>query len=1444
MVTSHTVSNPRKQIISTLILVLERPRTAPHSILLIGSTTLLVNVALQTMVPGISGNGLSQLIAWTGGVLLPFLSVAVILNMPLRDPQLDDSRIGKPFTEPTFKMSSPEDVITLWQWMTVSWIAPLMSIGLKRQLHQEDVWQLASEFQHGRLHMLFREIKGSVLARLLKANGLDLVLTTGLGVLKMALDLADPILLKQLLGALASDTSKVRTAVTYAAIAFVARLVKAQVQVFSIWISRRAYERCRGELITMAYEKALRRKAFTFPGDHEAIQPTLASNDEQEEVSSEGISSATTFTDSESRVNDNAEQDNAEPNRFDRIASWFHRGYRVLRPQRHQSNAPSSRTEDIPSSTGKILSLLQGDIYDIAQRFWDIADITTKPLTFIISVILIWNILGPAALSGVLTLLICMFINTVIVRWQLRVEEDRRKTSDLKQERTSQFVESIRHLRWYDWQDSWLERIMETREAELAKRVTASLLMVTMKHVSILGSFLFPVVAFLAYTVASGKPLTVDVAFPAMDLFDMLQTSLSEIPNLVKTLMNSRISMRRLESFMLEPDKEDEDWEAWDETRNQDGPPGKLEMSMTNASFSWPQSPKQVLKDISFSCGSGLTMICGKVGIGKSALLQSILGELDQNGGEKTVPAEMIGYCAQTPWLESMSIRDNILFSAGYDSTRYEQVIDACCLRDDFSLFRSKDLTLIGENGVGLSGGQKARVALARAVYSRARILLLDDPIAALDHHTATSILQNLFADKNSALTAGRMVIFVTHRVDIVKPYAYQVLEVGDGGQVQTFGMEELENNERLRQLAAIAAAHEVTAETPSEEENDKTAPEKVIEEEHRAHGGVLASVYWQFIKTGKLRWWSTVLTLFVVYRLAKIGFFWFIKEWGEAYGENPKRVHSVHALSFGFNAQDMQHAVVSQQIFREYNSNSTDKSWLGQRLPPPDKNVKPWLLWFLAMSLVQFFAMFGADLAVIVITYITGKNMFAQTIKRVANATFRFYDVTPVGRLMNRLTSDMNTVDGGIAGQCMSVTWSALGWLASITVIATVTPPFLLISICMSGLFIYVFNYFLPASQSLRRLEFVSLSPLFSNFGNLLNGLTTVRAFRAQPHFQARNIISVDSFQRMDHFYWSVQAWLEYRYVILSAITTFTLTLTAIASGLSSGVIAFVLASASNLVRSTQTLCKSYGDLQMQFVSVERIIELLSLDQEPPGTVLPPAAWPVYGDDIVFDNVTIRYAPHLEPVLKNVTFTIPGGSNVAVTGRTGSGKTTLVYSLLSTLQPDPETGGTIHIGPVDLSTVYKHALRRNITFVAQDPVLFAGTLRDNLDPTREKTDAECESILQQVLGESGDFTLKSKVDGGGKNLSQGQRQLVGLARAILRRSPVVIMDEATASIDRETAGRIQRLLREELKLSTVITIAHRVEAVAEADFEIVMEKGRVARAGPRGVVSGLECDR
>ncbi|OAL34968.1 hypothetical protein AYO20_05683 [Fonsecaea nubica] len=1316
---------------------------------------------------------------------LAAIATVVVVNMPLRDPALGSAEIGRPSNTPSCAFRSPEDNLTLLQWMTVSWLSPLIKIGNKRQLHDEDVWGLAYEFQHRHLHDAFRELKGTVVTRLLKANWIDLVLLTILAIVELAANYSAPMILQKLLQAMETIAVNKRLAIMYAMLMLVARAVAAQSAVFSLWFGRRCYERSRGEMITMLYEKTLNRKilgGLPQQADIEAdstVEVTPGAPDTAEAgplPAPAGVVSG----------------QNEPPKTFiTRLRETFQKGRSFFFNRKHAV----SETKP-PASMGKILNLMRNDVYEVAQRFWEFQTLINKPLGLLLSIFLIWQLLGWSCFVGVAVVLVAQIFNYVLARILISWEKERRKITDMKLQKISQYVEAIRHLRWYGWHLTWLEGVMTARQKELNLRIVTFLLNSAIRFLNSFVSGLLPVATFYAYTVAAGKELHVDIAFPALQLFALLQSNIRELPTLITVLLNASVAVGRISEFIAEPDK-------IDETDDREYTDDRLELH--NAFFSWPGLPGTVLNDLNFSFTRGLTVVFGPVAAGKTALLQALLGELDLRQGKLMKPHAAIGYCAQTPWLQSMSIRENILFNSQYDDTRYKKTLEACALLPDLANFKYGDLSNIGENGIGLSGGQKARVALARAVYSRAQILLLDDPLSALDHQTAEWIVKKCLC---GSLMEGRIVVLVTHRTDLCQHVASQLIEIID----RTASLHR--NDEILSRVTSATASETDPVEADSNSHTiDESAaiPEKFVEDEYRAHGGVQMRVYWEYIKAGTLRWWFMVVLTAILCRITYVSESWFLKEWGEAYNKTKVRFLALDRSEFDVHLLE------------------SPISGLFDRFPDPGVNVQPWLLGFLIIVVCETLALMLSQMSMLVVTYSAARQMFKVVMHCISNASFQFYDVTPVGRLMNRLTSDMGTVDGNIAELFLVVIWYAVAWITSMVVIASITPIFLAFAISLTLAFVLIFLQFLPTSQSLRRLEMVSLTPLMSNFGALLNGLMTVRAFCAQSQFQERNIQVTDAFQKMDHFYWSLQAWLMYRFDMLSAVSTFLLTMLAIFSSLSAGLTAFVLISANKFVQSTHAICKSYGQLQLNFVSVERVVELVHIEQEPPSSVQPPAAWPTYGSDVVFENVTIRYQPHLEPALTNVSLRFEGGSTNAITGRTGSGKSTLAMALLATITPE---NGRILIDGIDIAKVDKQALRSRITFLAQEPILFPGSLRHNLDPMEEHSDFACESVLSRVCGKYG-WTLETQIDAGGKNLSQGQRQLVGLARAILRRSAIVIMDEATASIDLDTSTEIQRVLREELQESTIITIAHRTAAVENADFCVVLSAGRVLYQGP-----------
>ncbi|KAI0018349.1 canalicular multispecific organic anion transporter 1 [Xylariomycetidae sp. FL0641] len=1354
-----------------------RPRKTPKLLLVLYLATFVCGFVSAIQTHNETG---TTPFAHAAAVCVALIGVVVILAMPMRDPELETVEIASPDDPPTSQLRSPEDNLSLWQFMTVSWIAPLIARGHKRQLNDEDVWFLPYDFQHSRLHLLFRDLKGSMIKRLLLANGLDLSIITSLGSLEAAANLSVPVLLQQLLRSLEKGASRKDDSIMWALAILIVRLVAAQSSVFSLWFSRRAYERARGEMLTTIYAKTLTRKSFglrtedqdTQQDEYPEHQPNGHENGHQNghQIGSEHTE-LTPLLDGK-----------AKKTRLDRVLEFL---------RLRNRNAPKKITKphEQPATMGKILNIMRNDVYEVAQRFWEFPAIVTKPLQLILSLVLIWQFLGWPCLLGVAWVILVQIVNAACVRRLLVNERLRRAASDVRLHATSQFVEAIRPLRWYDWQSKWLGTIMEARGKELHLRIITGLWSVAISATNLSAGALFPVFSFFAYTYLAGKPLPIDVAFPALQLFTMLESSLKELPSLITVLLNASVAMRRLEAFMAEPDKEEGG-----------GSDLTNKIEFRDASFAWTTNHRLVLRDLNLHFSTGLAVVCGKVGSGKTALLQAILGELDRIRGSCVLPNEMVGYCAQSPWLQNMSIRDNILFNFPFDPVRYRKVLDACALTPDLANFTHGDLSHIGENGIGLSGGQKARVALARAVYSQSRILLLDDPLAALDHNTAESIVRKLFC---GPLVKDRTVVLVTHRVDLCTHLADQVVEITDG-RARVLDSDEIaqEIDILAKHQDALASAHDEDTQGTTEEQNGAAVPDKFVTDEHRASGGVVARIYWTYIKAGNLTWWAVVIGLFSFFRFLRIFNSWFLKAWGEAYGDakSPTPPRSSN---------------VADGIF--------------SHLPSPEDDVKPWLEWYAVLGLLMTAFYTLTQCGLLLILYTATKNLFGQVLERVSNATFRFYDVTPVGRLMNRLTSDIGMLDGGIIQPLQDVAFWSLTWATAMVVIALTTPVFFVVALAMTTWFVWIFLRFQPTAQSLRRLEMVSLSPLMSNFGILLDGLATIRAFRAQPHFQARNIAVTDAFQKMDHFYWSLHAWLLYRFDAGSAFSTFALTMLALHQGLSPGLTAFVLTTASQFVEATHALCKAYGTLQMDFVSVERVVELLDLEEEASGDIQPPASWPAYGDEIRFDAVTLSYAPHLAPSLTDVSFAIPGGATCAVLGRTGSGKSTLALALLGATLP-PSTGKIV-VGGLNLADVDVHAWRRRVSFVAQDPVLFPGSLRDNLDPLDQHADNECQAVLHRILGPH--WSLDARVDDGGKNLSQGQRQLVAIGRAVLRRSPVVVLDEATASIDRETARAIQDVLRDELKQSTVITIAHRLEAVKDADYFLRLDAGRVVEAGP-----------
>ncbi len=828
--------------------------------------------------------------------------------------------------------------------------------------------------------------------------------------------------------------------VNYAFIGLALRLMSAQFNVFNLWYQRRAYERCRGEMMAMLYEKTLKRKIQgTKPEELEMQAAMTAMRDGNGHTDMAALRAA--------RIAEMNDANKASRDTLMGRLKSIGRSIMGMFSSGRPSGDPRMRTDagdpKKAASMGKILNLMRSDVYEIAQRFWDFADFVTKPAGTIFSILLIWRMLGWSCLVGVLALALSQVINVAIAQLQVHIEKKRRVATDEKLQRINQFIESIRHLRWYGWQETWLEGIMDARQKELHLRLISAFITTSLAFILRIGSGLFPAVAFWAFTTLAGEPLRVDVIFPAIDLFNLLESYLRALPDLLTTILNAYVAMGRIETFMNEPDKEEANVV----------PEGSAELTLIDASFAWPGLKQNVLVNLTLSFPPGLTVIYGEVAAGKTALLQGLLGELDQTAGEFIQPDQVIGYCAQTPWLQSMSIRENIIFSYPYEESRYNKVLEACALVPDMAEFKDGDLSNIGENGIGLSGGQKARVALARAVYSHAKVLALDDPLSALDHQTAESIVRKLI---DGPLLNDRTTILVTHRTELCHGLAKQWIKL-DHGRATLHEPSRAEDMSLLKRTQT----EDTVAEEDSKDlkaEEPPAAAAKFIEDEHRAKGGVKLRVYWRYIKAGTLFWWFIVIVVMSLFRLIDFSEIWFIKAWSESYDHGkPKGI-------FDF-------------------------------LPPATENVIPWLWTFFGFVIATAVLYWWTTLIMFGVGYQAGKSIFKETVERVAHANFRFYDVTPVGRLMNRLTSDMNTIDGNLSHMFTIFAWQIIGWVTSIFIIMSAAPAFLLFGFILGIGFVYCFFRFLPTSQSLRRLEVsINFSPITLTVLSVI--LTTFRWF------------------------------------------------------------------------------------------------------------------------------------------------------------------------------------------------------------------------------------------------------------------------------------------------------------------------------------------------------------
>ncbi|POR33259.1 ATP-dependent bile acid permease [Tolypocladium paradoxum] len=1322
---------------ATLITAFDRPTKTPRLLLL--QYLLILTAGLATYSVKFLDHSVEALDPYRlARIGLSAVAVVSIGNMPLRNPAWDTQDIGNPRLPPSHHVRSPEDNLTLFRFWAMTWVYPLARIARAKELTVEDVWQLPFEFQHTRLYMAFRELEGKLIPCLIEANGLDLFISTTLAVVEKVAEVSNIRLTSRLYTAL--DGHNPDEAYFWCVVMLSVDVVRQISKTTSSWYSRKAYERSRGETFIGLFRKLLTRAV---PG-----------------------SDATEKGPAEDDVLENGDQ----PPRLNRVFGKCCGGRKPSNPEVHQGQ---------PASNAKVVNLVRGDTYEISQRFWDFPKLVSQPIKVVFTIYFLIDIMGWPSTVGFGLMILFLASNSMLVRQLIKLERSRTAHSDKRAQAVSHFVEASRPLKLNGWTASWSSRIMKFRALEMLKRLQIARVTAAISTTNVAGGAAYPLASICLYTLILRQGLPNNVIWPSLQLFGQLEASVKEAFDLVSAYWKATIPVERVNKYMAEPDR---DASGFDSATTK-------HIEFRDASFSWPSTDSMALKDLNLVFDDGLTIVRGKVGSGKSSLLLAALNEMELHGGDLCRPDEPVGYAQQLPFLQNKTIRDNIVFHQQFDAARYRQVIQACALAPDLAVLPDGDQTKLEEGGVGLSGGQKARVALARAVYSPCRILLLDDPLAPLDHDTASSIVRRFL---QGPLAKGRAIVMVTHRDDLVLRIADQVIDMDSGRATVLSGEQiKLELEQPIHTPAGHGASDE--AELAHDAREEEVAGVKDAPEEPAETGSVPLSVYLSYMKAGGWYMWAFLAAFYGMSRYCDISRARLLEAWGND---------------------------------TAYQTSSGSRGYWG--LPNPETYPQVWLYVLGALSAGQVITYAVAQLLLAKISVDAAQGLFKVAVDKVSKASFRYHDITPTGQLKNRLISDMGMVDGGILAPLESFVYNLIALVLSMVAIMTHQPMLLLILGAVAILFVYFFRLYVPVSRCLRRMEMRYLTPIIANIGVMQDGLVTIRALRVEGHFQDRHLDAVDDFQKQDHFFWSMAFWLDFRLSMSSACTRALLILFMVWYGTPASAIGFVLTQTTIAMASVQQLCEKFAQLQLDAVSLERVNALNRIPEEPSGDDDPPDDWPRPCDDVKFEDMSFRYADGLPNVLDKVTFEIPGGSTCAVLGRTGSGKSTIANALLAT---QTASEGCVKVGSMDLARVNRTALRNRVTFIQQDPTLFPGTLHDNLDPDGRFPDDECLNTIHRILGPG--WSLDSPIDAGGKNLSQGQRQLVGIGRAVLRRSGLVILDEATASIDRGTAAFVQRILREELSKSTVITIAHRLEAVEDATWCLRLDRGRVVECGP-----------
>lgn len=1120
------------------------------------------------------------------------------------------------------------------------------------------------------------------------------------------------------------------------------------------------------------------------------------------------------------------------------------------------------------SSTGDIVNLMSVDTQRLQDLIQNLQIVWSGPFQIVLCLYSLYNLIGVSMWAGVFVMVIMIPLNGVIAKYQKKLQKTQMKNKDERSRLISEILNNIKSLKLYGWEHPYLDKLNHVRnDKELANLKKMGILSAVSNFTWSLAPFMVTCSTFAVFVIfQKDRSLSTDIVFPALSLFNLLSFPLAVVPMVITNIVESQVAISRLTKFLCGTELQSD---AVVRTKAVDKI-GDVAVSIKNGTFLWSkhkgdENYKVALSNINLKAKKGgLDCIVGKVGSGKSSILQSILGDLYKLDGEVKVHGK-VAYVSQVPWIMNGSVKENILFGHKFDPEFYDHVLKACALTVDLSILPKGDKTEVGEKGISLSGGQKARLSLARAVYARADVYLLDDPLSAVDEHVGKHLIDHVIGPKG--LLKSRCKILATNSIGVLS-IADHLHMVKDGKLVEQGTYDDImkQDKSQLRQLIKEFGKKRDGTATPLTESSSSTSlakKEGVVvseEEKNKSTDNVdLANLESDSdFEVESLRR-ASVASLVAAEDLEHLDDEDEDNEEAQARKEHLEQgkvkweVYLEYARACNpFNVLLFLSATIACTCFNVA-SNVWLKHWseVNTRYGYNPDIPKYLGIYFLLGVGYSAMALLNSCLMWIYCTIQGSKKLHNGMAVSVLRAPMSFFETTPIGRILNRFSNDIYKIDevlGRVFGMFFGNTAKVL---FTIIVICFSTWQFIFIVAPLGVLYIYYQQYYLKTSRELRRLDSVSRSPIYANFQESLNGVSIIRAYGQEDRFRFLNQARIDKNMRAYHPSINANRWLAVRLEFLGSIIILSasgLAILTLKSGhLTAGIVGLSVSYSLQVTQSLNWIVRMTVEVETNIVSVERVMEYSRLTPEAPEVIesnRPAADWPQSGE-LKFVDYSTKYRPELDLVLKHINLSIKPHEKVGIVGRTGAGKSSLTLALFRIIE---SVSGNIEIDNVDTSKLGLADLRHKLSIIPQDSQVFEGTIRSNLDPTNCFTDDQIwraldlsklkEHVLKMYedslsnVGEDDDkiaSALEVKLSEGGSNLSVGQRQLMCLARALLIPSHILVLDEATAAVDVETDKVLQETIRSEFRDRTILTIAHRLNTILDSDRIIVLEKGEVA---------------